>query len=138
MKEVNDLLKTLGELEDAPLIWINEKVYDMAQEIKRLKEDYMILQNASDEVEEEKDKEIEKLKADIYEAWDNSTWWRNRYNAIVKQNDDNHKKLVKEQEKIEKATKYIEEQSKFIGGCDIYRICNKDVLLDILKGVDKE
>ena len=36
MKEVNDLLKRLGELEDAPLIWINKKVYDMAEEIERL------------------------------------------------------------------------------------------------------
>lgn len=30
-------------------------------EIERLKEEYIILQNASDEVEEEKDKEIERL-----------------------------------------------------------------------------
>ena len=110
----------------------------MQEEIKRLKEEYVILQNASDKVEEEKDREIERLKADLHEANDSVTWWNNRYNAIVKQNDDNHKKLVKEQEKIEKAIEYIEEQSKFIGGCDIYRICNKDVLLDILKGVDKE
>ena len=33
----------------------------MQEEIKRLKEEYMILQNASDEIEEEKDKEIERL-----------------------------------------------------------------------------
>ncbi|MBQ1551885.1 MAG: hypothetical protein IIZ67_07270 [Bacilli bacterium] len=33
----------------------------LQEEIKRLKEDYMILQNASDKVEEEKDKEIERL-----------------------------------------------------------------------------
>ena len=39
MEEVNNLLKRLGELEDAPLIWINKKVYDMAQEIKRLKDE---------------------------------------------------------------------------------------------------
>lgn len=106
------------------------------QEIKRLKEEYMILQNASDEVEEEKDKEIEKLKADIYEAWDNSTWWHNRYNAIVKQNDDNHKKLVKEQEKIEKAIEYIE----IIQYNESYGVKEKDYLnlLDILKGSDKE
>lgn len=39
MEEVNNLLKRLGELEDAPLIWVNKKVYDMAQEIKRLKEE---------------------------------------------------------------------------------------------------
>lgn len=43
MKEVNDLLNRLGELEDAPLIWVNKKVYDMAQEIERLKEENTIL-----------------------------------------------------------------------------------------------
>jgi hypothetical protein len=35
---------------------------DKDKEIERLKEEYMILQNASDEVEEEKDKEIERQK----------------------------------------------------------------------------
>ena len=37
-------------------------------EIERLKEEYMILQNASDEVEEEKDKEIERLNSIIKEV----------------------------------------------------------------------
>jgi hypothetical protein len=40
---------------------------DKDKEIKRLKEEYMILQNASDEVEEEKDKEIERLNNIIIE-----------------------------------------------------------------------
>ena len=40
----------------------------MQEEIKRLKEEYMILQNASDEVEEEKDKEIERLNSIIKEV----------------------------------------------------------------------
>ena len=53
-------------------ISVNMNVYDIPilveqlekanKEIKRLKEEYMILQNASDEVEEEKDKEIERQK----------------------------------------------------------------------------
>ena len=34
---------------------------ELQEEIKRLKEEYVMLQNASDEVEEEKDKEIERL-----------------------------------------------------------------------------
>ena len=38
----------------------NENI-TLKEEIKRLKEEYMILQNASDEVEEEKDREIERL-----------------------------------------------------------------------------
>ena len=41
------------------------KVYE--QEIKRLKEEYVMLQNASDEVEEEKDKEIGRLNNIINE-----------------------------------------------------------------------
>lgn len=115
---------------------LEKKNEELVKENERLKEDYMILQNASDKVEEEKDKEIETLKADIYEAWDNSTWWRNRYNAIVKQNDDNHKKLVKEQEKIEKAIEYIE----IIQYNESYGVKEKDYLnlLDILKGADRE
>jgi len=36
VKEVNNLLNRLGELDDAPLIWVNKKVYDMAEEIERL------------------------------------------------------------------------------------------------------
>ena len=41
---------------------------EMLEEIERLKEEYMILQNASDEVEEEKDKEIERLNSIIKEV----------------------------------------------------------------------
>ena len=37
------------------------------KEIKRLKEEYVMLQNASDKVEEEKDKEIERLNNIINE-----------------------------------------------------------------------
>lgn len=37
MSEENDLLNRLGEMEEAPLIWVNKKVYDMAEEIERLK-----------------------------------------------------------------------------------------------------
>ena len=35
------------------------------ESIKRLKEEYVMLQNASDEVEEEKDREIERLKNEL-------------------------------------------------------------------------
>jgi len=57
---------TLDEIMEA----FNECVKQLEEkdkEIKRLKEDYMILQNASDEVEEEKDKEIERLNNIINE-----------------------------------------------------------------------
>ena len=45
----------------------NENI-TLKEEIKRLKEEYVILQNASDEVEEEKDKEIERLNSIIKEV----------------------------------------------------------------------
>ena len=38
-EEVNELLDKLGKLEDAPLIWINKKVYDTPKEIERLHND---------------------------------------------------------------------------------------------------
>lgn len=40
--------------------------------------------------------------------------------------------------KIRKAIEYIKEQSRFTEGCDIYKICNKEILLNILQGDDKE
>lgn len=44
-------------------------------------------------------------------------------------------KLFYEFEKrINTAIAYIKGQSKFVEGCDIYKICNKDVLLEILEG----
>ena len=58
-KVINDLLKRISDLEF--------EVEKQDKEIERLKEEYMILQNASDEVEEEKDKEIERLNNIINE-----------------------------------------------------------------------
>ena len=122
MKEVNDLLKRLEELEDAPLIWINKKVYDIAQEIKRLKEEYMILQNASDKVEEEKDKEIERLTAE-------STKWESKF--------------YDEAKKVDKAIEFIKENENNISSIkdlENNKTYNSALLSvkDILQGVDKE
>lgn len=75
MQEVNELLNRLGELEEAPLIWINKKVYDMAQEIERLKIDY---QQANDIIVEQS-KEIEKLKQELEEEKEK----RDYYQAVV-------------------------------------------------------
>lgn len=58
-KVINDLLSKISDLEF--------EVEKQDKEIERLKEEYMILQNASDEVEEEKDKEIERLNNIINE-----------------------------------------------------------------------
>lgn len=61
-----------------------------------------------DNVIEKKCKEIERLnniinelEAEIQELNDDVTWWHNRYNAIVKQNDDNFKKICNAMQYIE-------------------------------------
>lgn len=67
----------------------NEDLFQMLadkdEEIKRLKEEYMILQNASDEVEEGKDREIERLNNDI--------------KVLLKENE-NKEKVIKAQDNI--------------------------------------
>ena len=57
----------------------------MNEEIKRLKEEYMMLQNASDKVEEGKDREIERLNNDI--------------KVLLKENE-NKEKVIKAQDNI--------------------------------------
>ena len=64
MKNIQYGTEFLDQLKDRVHDLYDENV-KLKEEIKRLKEEYMILQNASDEVEEEKDKEIERLKAII-------------------------------------------------------------------------
>ena len=39
-KEVNELLDKLGQMEDAPLIWINKKLYTLIEEKQRAIEEY--------------------------------------------------------------------------------------------------
>ena len=50
------------------------------EEIERLKEEYIMLQNASDEVEEEKDKEIERLTFE-------STKWESKFYCVYSTNN---------------------------------------------------
>ncbi len=54
---------------------------EMQEEIARLKEEYVMLQNASDEVEEEKDKEIARLTAE-------STKWESKFYDEAKKVDE--------------------------------------------------
>lgn len=58
---INDKGEMVGEFTIKRINMIGDILTNYYKEIERLKEEYMILQNASDEVEEEKDKEIERL-----------------------------------------------------------------------------
>ena len=60
---------------------------------------------------------LEEEIKDLQEQVEYQDLWRNEYSN-----------------RIDKAIEYIEEQSKFNKGCDIYKICNKDILLEILEG----
>jgi predicted RNase H-like nuclease (RuvC/YqgF family) len=108
-------------------------------EIERLKEDYMILQNASDEVEEEKDREIERLNNIINEL---GKWLDKKDNEIERLNNNINKG-------IEAINVYQNEKTLSVGYEDLKRI--RGILrgnefdlkmfaeyLQELKGVDKE
>jgi len=60
------------------------------------------------------------------EANESVTWWQNRYNAIVKQNDNNHKKVIKLENNRDKAIEYVEEKGRLK--------YNPNELIYILKG----
>ena len=75
---ISDYIKNENEILDKTTNAKIEKLYK--EEIKRLKEEYMILQNASDKVEEEKDKEIERLTAE-------STKWESKFYDEAKKVD---------------------------------------------------
>ena len=80
-----------------------------------------------------KDK-MKQLETEIKEANESVTWWQNRYEAVVKQNDDNHKKVVKLENNRDKA---IEEIKYLISNCDISDYQGKK-LENILKGDSDE
>ena len=98
----------LNEFEKASQRCLVE-VQSLNREIERLKEEYVILQNASDEVEEEKDKEIERLNNIINKAIEYIE--KNSYTTFETIDDINY---------------------------FIVRLDKCYDLLDILKGVDKE
>jgi len=72
---------------------------------------------------------IKELEAEIQELNDSITWWTNRYNAVVKMNDDNVKT-------INKGIEFIEEMSDETEDMGIYDISykNKAFLLRWFKG----
>ena len=67
IERLNKKIEQYENPEDMTLMfmWCDEKA---KEEIERLKEEYVMLQNASDEVEEKQDKEIERLHSIIKEV----------------------------------------------------------------------
>ena len=99
------------------------------KEIKRLKEEYVMLQNASDKVEEEKDREIERLQdlCNKYEKEHKTTYeiWKKDiylYNSMV--------------DRIDKAIEYMNYTFNISSVKEMYEIMNE--LEKILQGSDKE
>lgn len=89
---------------------------DLGKEIKRLKEEYVMLQNASDEVEEDKDNEIARLTAE-------STKWESKF--------------YDEAKKVDKAIEYI--NNHIARDFSFYLSPNQYLdLRNILQGSDKE
>ena len=65
---MNDKMKAKCYRLDYNELGLSTLCVEKDKEIQRLKEEYIILQNASDEVEEEKDREIERLNNIINKA----------------------------------------------------------------------
>ena len=119
---MNDKMKAKCYRLDYNELGLSTLCVEKDKEIERLKEEYMILQNASDEVEEEKDKEIERLTAE-------STKWESKF--------------YDEAKKVDRAIEYIEtHQLNFKKGTTTFgseRLSMEErQLIDILRGVDKE
>ena len=114
----------------------------MQEEIKRLKEEYVMLQNASDEVEEEKDKEIERLKEQLNDEIDDEL---KQSEIMVKQQNEieRQKEIIRQLDikNLELTTiiRQIEDiytSLQFSAPENMYIFINE--LGEILKGSDKE
>ena len=110
-------------------IELGDKTIEQEEEIKRLKEEYVMLQNASDKVEEEKDREIERLQdlCNKYEKEHKTTYeiWKKDiylYNSMV--------------DRIDKAIEYMNYTFNISSVKEMYEIMNE--LEKILQGSDKE
>ena len=122
---------------------------ELIDEIERLKEEYMILQNASDEVEEEKDKEIERLNSIIKEQ-DKELELERKSRQLLTDDLANVCKIsLKKDNIIKEVREYIETINKNRKGlsvieyhnkfCELYDYYESGIIMqDILEILDKE
>jgi len=64
-EEVRELLNKLEKLDDAPILWINKKLYNYPKEIERLQQCIKDDKENADEIISEQAKEIERLKIQV-------------------------------------------------------------------------
>ena len=118
---------------------LNKEIEKQAKEIERLKEEYIMLQNASDEVEEEKDKEIERLKEQLNDEIDDEL---KQSEIMVKQQNEieRQKEIIRQLDiKNLELTTTLREVREYIK--DIQNTMwhdDKEVLKTILEILDKE
>lgn len=133
-EEVKELLDKLGSMEDAPLIWINQRVENLITENKQLKQDIEELnlivgirqkRNLISKFDKEYDEEDKKKKP-------------NRdYAGIIPDAEEVYKRYYKLKDRINKSIEYVNNhihQETFTGYMDSYELKK---LLSLLKG-DKE
>lgn len=135
-KEIEELL---NYLKDENEYCTEEEVLVNCGELILEKEDVKLLLSYIEELEEEIERQskLQVIQDDeITEANDSITWWQNRYNAIVKQNDDNHKKVVKLENNRDKVIRTLESlKGSARWERHLYEI---DYMLDMLRGGSDE
>ena len=105
-EEVNVLINEIERLNN-DYLEMKDNFRNANDEIERLKEEYMILQNASDEVEEEKDKEIERLNSIIKEVRECINHYAIENEDYSKIYNDEEKELLEILDKVDKENIWI-------------------------------
>lgn len=120
-------VKDIAQYEENDSELAKHTIASMYEEIARLKEEYMMLQNASDEVEEEKDNEIERLNKENSDL-QNITNIETSKNKYLEKENERLNNIIKE------AREYISKLSSKGRDCEIYW----DIKKEILGILDKE
>lgn len=104
------------------------------KELKKINKDLKML---CSRLEREHDTVYQEWKAVIEEDNDNATWWRNRYNAVERENRELKNNRDKAIEYIEKDLQIsILPNNQIINGTEVVKRINK--IEDILKGDSDE
>lgn len=86
-----------------------QKIYNQRREIKRL------------------ENRVKELEAEVQEANDNATWWRNRYTAIEKSCGNREEYITKLLGRINKVLNICDKLDNYLDISDVIKI--KDILI---------